>query len=253
MVPIHKKSKDQTNTDSYRSISLTSCVGELMERFINTRPVWYMEKNNIITLEQAGFWQHRSTEDQMTYIAQKIEDGFQDKTAYPDSVSTHREGVQQGLDRWAPPETPEKWCNRMYVPVDLVVHVDGTYSRKKTLREEAPLRGVLSPTLFLVFINDIVGEMPRKVLGACQNQPQVDHPYYLQLFKGTEGQPASQWSDAACRGPPHLPGGDFRQAAKWKQQTLESRSQGQGATCPHEVDRLNVGRRYCDSQETVHW
>ena len=79
MVPIHKKGKDRANTDSYRPISLTSCAGKLMERMINTCLVWHLEKNNIITPEQAGFRQHRSTEDQVTYIAQKIEDGFQDK------------------------------------------------------------------------------------------------------------------------------------------------------------------------------
>ena len=79
MVPIHNKGKDRTNTDSYRPISLTSCVGKLIERMFNTRLVWQSEKNNIITPEQGGFRQHRSTEDQVTYIAQKIEDGFQDK------------------------------------------------------------------------------------------------------------------------------------------------------------------------------
>ena len=77
MVPIHKKGKVRANTDSYRPISLTSC--KLMERMINIRLVWHLEKNNIITPEQADFRQHHSTEDQVTYIAQKIEDGFQDK------------------------------------------------------------------------------------------------------------------------------------------------------------------------------
>ena len=79
MVPINKKGKDRANTDNYRAINLTSCVGKLMERMINTRLVWHLEKNNIITSEQAGFRQHSSTEDQVTYIAQKIEDSFQDK------------------------------------------------------------------------------------------------------------------------------------------------------------------------------
>ena len=60
MVPIHKKGKDWANTDSYRPISLTSCVGKLMEKCINTRLVWHLEKSNIITPEQAGFRQHRS-------------------------------------------------------------------------------------------------------------------------------------------------------------------------------------------------
>ena len=46
------------------------------------------------------------------------------------------------------------------------VHVNGTYSRKKTLKEGVPQGGDLSPTIFLVFINDIVKDMPRKVRGA---------------------------------------------------------------------------------------
>ena len=49
MVPIHKKDKDQANTDSYRPIRLTSCVDKLMERLINTRLVWHPEKNNNLT------------------------------------------------------------------------------------------------------------------------------------------------------------------------------------------------------------
>ena len=79
MIPIHKQGKDRHRTDSYRPISLTSCVGKLIERLINTRLTWHLETNNIITPEQAGFRPHRSTEDQVTYISQKIEDGFQAK------------------------------------------------------------------------------------------------------------------------------------------------------------------------------
>ena len=46
------------------------------------------------------------------------------------------------------------------------VHVDETYSRKKTPREGVHQGGILSLTLILVFINDVVRDMPRKVLGA---------------------------------------------------------------------------------------
>ena len=79
MVPIYKKGKERSKTTSYRPISLTSCVGKLMERLINSRLVWHLEKRNILIPEQAGFRHHRSTEDQVAYIAQHIEDGFQDK------------------------------------------------------------------------------------------------------------------------------------------------------------------------------
>ena len=79
MVPIYKKGKECSKTTSYRLISLTSSAGKLIERLINSRLVWHLEKRNILIPKQAGFRHHRSTEDQVTYIAQHIEDGFQDK------------------------------------------------------------------------------------------------------------------------------------------------------------------------------
>ena len=79
MVPMYKKGKERSKTTSYRPISLTSCVGKLMERLIYSLLVWHLEKKNILIPEQCGFRHHRSTEDQDAYIAQHIEDGFQDK------------------------------------------------------------------------------------------------------------------------------------------------------------------------------
>ena len=37
MIPILKRDKDKSKAESYRPISLTSCVGKLMEHIINTR------------------------------------------------------------------------------------------------------------------------------------------------------------------------------------------------------------------------
>ena len=174
MVPIHKKGKDRTKAESYRPISLTSCVGKLLERMINTRLVWHLEKNNIITPEQAGFRQHRSTEDQVTYIAQKIEDGLQDKqhtlTVWIDLEKAYdkvwKDGLRRKLQKSGVTGYMYQWISQYLNNRKARVHVNGSYSRKKTLREGVPQGGVLSPTLFLVFINDIVGDLPRKVEGA---------------------------------------------------------------------------------------
>ena len=58
-----------------------------------------------------------------------------------------------------------QWISQYLTNRKARIHVNGTHSLKKTLKG-VPQGGVFSPTLFLVFINDIVRDMPRKALGA---------------------------------------------------------------------------------------
>ena len=48
-----------------------------MERRINNRLYWHLKGH--INPEQAAFRQNRSSEDQVTYLTQAIEDSFQEK------------------------------------------------------------------------------------------------------------------------------------------------------------------------------
>ena len=49
-----------------------------MERLIKSRLTWYFKKG-VISDNRAGCRQRRSTEDQVTYIAQEFKDALQDK------------------------------------------------------------------------------------------------------------------------------------------------------------------------------
>ena len=74
MIPIHKKGKSKTEEEiSYRHISLTSCVVKLLERIINDRMKWYLESEQRLAPQQAEFREHHCTEDQTTYLAQKMD------------------------------------------------------------------------------------------------------------------------------------------------------------------------------------
>ena len=79
-----------------------------------------MEKNTI-TSDQAGFRQHRSTDDQVTYIAQKIDDGFHDNQNTLRVWIDMEKAYNRVWKDWLLLKLKKKWCNGMYVPVDLPV------------------------------------------------------------------------------------------------------------------------------------
>jgi len=76
VIPIAKPGKDATDPTSYHHIALTSCFCKVMERMINTRLVWYLEKLKLITPVQSGFRKQHSTTDQLvcleTFICEEI-------------------------------------------------------------------------------------------------------------------------------------------------------------------------------------
>ena len=65
VIPIPKPGKDSTNPASYRPIALTSCICKTMERMVNDRLVWFLEKNKLLAAVQSGFRKQRGTLDHL--------------------------------------------------------------------------------------------------------------------------------------------------------------------------------------------
>ena len=171
MIPILKHGKPRNQVDSYRPISLTSCVCKLMERMVNNRLTWLLESENILADEQAGFRKCRSTEDQIAYIAQEIEDGFQEKK--PTTIvwvdlekafdKVWKEGLILKLLNNHISHKMLNWITEYLTNRKAIVNLQGKRSNIATIQNGVPQGGVLSPTLFLIFINDLIQHIPRKV------------------------------------------------------------------------------------------
>ncbi|MPC78482.1 putative RNA-directed DNA polymerase from transposon X-element [Portunus trituberculatus] len=61
--PFPKPGKDNLKAANYRSISLTSCICKVLEKMVNVRFMWYLERGNYFSSVQYGFQKMRSTTD----------------------------------------------------------------------------------------------------------------------------------------------------------------------------------------------
>uniref|UniRef100_A0A1Y1K316 Reverse transcriptase domain-containing protein n=1 Tax=Photinus pyralis TaxID=7054 RepID=A0A1Y1K316_PHOPY len=76
VVPIPKRGKDPLLAQHYRPISLTSCLGKLLEKMVNGRLQTFLERNNIYVPYQTGFRKGRSTIDHLVKLSDRILNTF---------------------------------------------------------------------------------------------------------------------------------------------------------------------------------
>ena len=173
IIPIPKPGKDTAMVGNYRPISLTSCVCKLLEKMVNLRLMWFLEKNNILSPYQFGFRKMRSTTDALVRLETAIHKSFEEKhhmlavffdleKAYD---TTWKHGIlmklhQIGLRGALPNLIRDFLMNRRFR-----VRVGSSLSDPKVQLEGVPQGCILSVTLFALAINDIIQAVPRAV--AC--------------------------------------------------------------------------------------
>ena len=76
IIPILKAGNDPKDPNSYRPISLISCLSRLLEKIINKRLIWYLEKMKLLDVNQLGFRVGKSTIDSITALVSEIQQAF---------------------------------------------------------------------------------------------------------------------------------------------------------------------------------
>ena len=164
VIALHKPGKPRTDPHAYRPISLTSHTSKLYERILNSRLVEFLEKNNTLPNNQAGFQKFRSVQDHITYIVEQMRCTHRnaDNVLY----STFFD-VQKAFDRvWHCKllsqlkrigisghfyHTIESFLSNRYISVK----VGNELSEPQPLHMGTPQGAVLSPTLFAIMLYDI--------------------------------------------------------------------------------------------------
>ena len=163
-VPIFKAG-DPYNPSNYRGITLNSSLGKLFCQVINNRVVSFLESRGLFAKEQAGFRKHQRTTDQIFILKQIIDHALKSRNGrlYCCFVD-----FQKAFDN--------VWHEALLLKLqDIGIH-GKCFGIIKAMYDEATVyarsgdtmthgvqvkRGVhqgntLSPTLFNIFINDIV-------------------------------------------------------------------------------------------------
>ena len=161
IILVSKKGKDKKNPRSYHPISLLSCVGKLLERMVNRCLIYNTNRIQEVSKHRGPTFlpcpEHRR------YIPGEKEGSgiFFDLSNAFDKV--WKEGLLVKLPRTGVRYKMHMWTQHFLFARTARVKLDGIFSKKVCLREGVPKGGVRSPTLFLVYINDILTTTSKRI------------------------------------------------------------------------------------------
>ncbi|KAG0414827.1 hypothetical protein HPB47_008005 [Ixodes persulcatus] len=172
-IPLLKPGKPQDQLSSYRPISLTSCLGKVMERMVLRRLVYHLEGAKALPDCFSGFRHHRSTVDAIGDIVSSLEEakaqGWSAVAVFLDvrkafDALPHK-AVISALQRFGVHGRLLKYICAFLSERTMCVKAGNAVSNPRKIIRGVPQGSIVSPLLFALAIASLpaaarVGEEP---------------------------------------------------------------------------------------------
>ena len=174
IIPIPKPNKDHSTPLNFRPISLTSCLCKLLEKMVNSRLMWFLERNECLKDIQAGFRKGRSTTDCIVQITNDMQQTILNKKhtiavffdlqkAYD---TTWRRGILNRLFNYGLRGNLPIFIQNFLSDRRVKVKIGSALSEAKDVEQGVPQGSVLSCTLFAIAIDGVLDVIPSGVKAA---------------------------------------------------------------------------------------
>jgi hypothetical protein len=171
VTPIFKKGS-QDKVENYRPISLCCVTCKLMESIVNKSLTDFLKTNNILRHQQFGFQKDKScslqllncTNNWINCLDQKksVDVVYIDFQKAFDTV-VHSKLLHK-LEAILPNRFLKSWIKSFLSGRSQIVTLDGTVSEPIPVSSGVPQGSVLGPTLFLIYINDLVDTIKHSLI-----------------------------------------------------------------------------------------
>ena len=160
---IPKPKKNPLYPNNYRPISLLSCIGKTLERIIANRIRNILETKNFFSDYQCGFRNHRGTFNHLFRLTHDIKISQLQKRVtsaiFLDAEkafdNTWHDGLKYKFHYCNTSVLYDRLISSFLSDRQLIVHFKGKYSNSIKLNAGTPQGSVLSPLLYILYVNDI--------------------------------------------------------------------------------------------------